>query len=193
MTVVPVMPAESSPRSTLVTVVAWIALSWSALVTLGALVNLIVLAVTPTATVNAVVNRVTQDSSFRLLPAPYQFMARHVHLVALVKVVWWAAVLVASIGVLRRKEWARRAFVAVLGIEIVLVILGSVVGESIGMKLATQLAARSRSGQVPSGMGSGLALGGLFGVGIVAILMWLLFTFRSARVRAEFESIRRAV
>ena len=192
MTVVPVMPAESSPRSTLVTVVAWIALAWSALVTLGALGNLLVLAVTPTATVNAVVKRVAQDSSFQLLPGPYQFMAHHVHLVALVKVVWWAAVLVASIGVLRRKEWARRAFVAVLGIEIVLVILGSVVGESIGMKLATQLAARSRSGQVPSGMGSGLALGGLFGVGIVAILMWLLFTFRSARVRAEFGSIRRA-
>lgn len=193
MSAVPQVPAESSPKSTLVTVVAWIALAWSALVTLGALGGLLVLAVTPTATVNAVVTRVTQDSSFALLPAPNQFMAHHVYLVALVKVIWWAAVLVASIGVLRRKEWARRAFVAVLGIEIVLVVLGIVVGQSIGMKLATQLAARSQSGQVPAGMGSGLALGGLLGVAIVAILVWLLFTFRSARVRAEFESISRAV
>jgi len=87
MTAIPVMPAESSPRSTLVTVVAWIALAWSALVTLGALGSLLVLAVTPTATVNAVVNHVTQDSSFQLLPAPYQFMAHHVYLVALIKVV----------------------------------------------------------------------------------------------------------
>jgi hypothetical protein len=186
------MPAESSPKSTLVTVVAWIAVAWSGLVTLGALGGLLVLAVTPTATVNAVVTRVTQDSSFALLPAPYQFMTHHVYLIALVKVIWWAAVLIASIGVLRRKEWARRAFIAVLGIEILLVVLGIVVGQSIGMKLATQLAARSQSGQVPAGMGSGLALGGLFGLGIVAILVWLLFAFRSARVRAEFESLRRA-
>jgi len=91
-----------------------------------------------------------------------------------------------------RKEWARRAFVAVLGIEIVLLILGTVLGQSIRMKLAAQLAARSPSGHVPPGMGSGLALGGLFGVAIVAILVWLLFTFRSDRVRAEFENIRRA-
>src|SRR5258705_11478642 len=118
MTGIPVMPAESSSRSTLVTVVAWIALAWSALATLGALGSLLVLAATPTAAVNAVVNRVTQDSSFQLLPAPYQFMAHHVHVVAVIKVVWWAAVLVASIGILRWKEWARRAFVAVLGIEI---------------------------------------------------------------------------
>ena len=192
MSAIPLVPAESTQKSTLVTVVAWIALAWSALVTVGALGGLLVLAVTPTATVHAVVTRVTQDSSFALLPAPYQFMAHHVYLVALVKVVWWAAVLFVSIGVLRRKEWARRASLAVLGIEIVLVILGSVVGQSIGMKLAAQLAARSRSGQVPSGMGSGLALGGLLGVGIVAILVWLVFTFRSARVRTEFESIRRA-
>jgi uncharacterized membrane protein len=192
MTTVPITPAESSPRSTFVTVVAWIALAWSALATLGALGSLLFLAVTPTATVNAVVNRVTQDSSFQLLPAPYQLLAHHVYLVALVKVVWWATVLVVSIGVLRRKEWARRAFVAVLGIEIVLVIFGTVLGQSIGMKLATQLAARSRSGQVPPGMGSGLALGGLFGIAIVAILVWLLLRFRSDRVRTEFESMRRA-
>ena len=144
MSAVPLMPPESSPRSTLVTVVAWIALAGSALVTLGALGNLLVLAVTPTATVNAVVKRVAQDSSFQLLPGPYQFMAHHVHLVALVKVVWWAAVLVASIGVLRRKEWARRAFVAVLGIEIVLVILGIVVGQSIGMKQIGRASCRER-------------------------------------------------
>jgi hypothetical protein len=119
-------------------------------------------------------------------------MAHHVYLVALVKVAWWAAVLVASIGVLRRKEWARRAFVAILGIEFVLVTLGIVVGQSLGMKLAARLAARSRSGQVPSGMGTGLALGGLLGVGILAVFVWLLLTFRSARVRAEFERTRRA-
>jgi hypothetical protein len=186
------MPAESSPKSTLVTVVAWIAVVWSALVTLGALRGLLFLAVTPTATVSAVVTRVTQDSSFALLPAPYQVMAHHIYLVAVVKVVWWAAVLVASIGVLRRKEWARRAFVAVLGIEIVLVTVGIVLGQLLGMKLAAQLAARSPSGKVPAGMGTGLALGGLLGLGILAVVVWLLFTFRSARVRAEFEPTGRA-
>ena len=41
-------------------------------------------------------------------------------------------------------------------------------------------------------MGTGMALGGLLGVGIVAILLWLLLTFRSARVRNEFTSAERA-
>jgi Na+-transporting NADH:ubiquinone oxidoreductase subunit NqrD len=97
-------------------------------------------------------------------------------------------VLIASLGVLRRKEWARRAFVAVLGIDIVAVIVGLFVGQSIGMGLATQLASSSPTGEVPPGMGSGLALAGLLVVGVVAILLWLLFTFRSARVREEFAS-----
>jgi hypothetical protein len=68
-----------------------------------------------------------------------------------------------------RKEWARRASVGVLGIDVILVILGIVVGQLKGIKLAGQLAAASRSGQVPPGLGSGFALGGLYGVGIVAL------------------------
>lgn len=186
------MPTASSRRSTLVTVVGWLALALSALGTVGALGNIVVLTVTPAATIQRLVDSVTQTNAFQLLPPRYQFMAHHVRLIAIVKVVWWAAVLVASIGVLRRKEWARRAFVAVLGIEIVLVIIGFVLGQSIGMKLASLLAARSPSGQVPSGVGTGLALGGLLVIGIAAILVWLLVTFRSRRVREEFENTRRA-
>jgi hypothetical protein len=41
-------------------------------------------------------------------------------------------------------------------------------------------------------MGSGLALGGLLMAGVVAILIWLLIRFRSARVREEFVSLERA-
>lgn len=188
MTALPVTPGESGHRSLLVTVVAWLFIVLSTLATLGALLNAFVLAVKP-ATVNAALNRVAEDTAFiHLLPAPYLFMLHHVHLIALIKLVWWAAVLIASIGVLRRKEWARRTFVNVLGIEIVAVIVGLSVGQSIGMGLATQLASRSPTGQVPPGMGSGLALAGLLVVGVVAILLWLLFIFRSARVREEFAS-----
>jgi hypothetical protein len=193
MTALPVTSVESGHRSTLVTVVAWLFLVLSALATLGAVLNIFVFAVTPAATINAAVNRVAQDTAvIHLLPAPYQLIIHHVYLWALIKLVWWAVVLIASIGVLRRKEWARRTFVAVLGIEIVVVIGALFVGLSIVMKLATQLASRSRSGQVPPGMGSGMALAGLLGLAVVGILLWLLFTFRSARVREEFAGTWRA-
>jgi len=152
-----------------------------------------ILATTPAATVNAVVDRIAQDTATtNLLPAPYRFMMHHVYLVASVKLAWWAAVMFVSVGVLRRKEWGRRAFVAVLGIQILQLLVGLVVGQSIGISLASQLASRSRSGEVPPGMGSGLALGGLLIVGVAAVLLWLLVAFRSARVREEFGSSARA-
>ena len=100
--------------------------------------------------------------------------------------------LIASVGILQRREWARRTFVVTLGIEIIVVILAFVMSQSMLMGIASQLASQSRTGQVPPGMGTGMALGGLLGVGIVAILVWLLFTFRSARVRNEFTSAGRA-
>ena len=184
MTALPVTPGR---RSTLVTVVAVVFIALSGLGTLGALVNVYILAVTPAATVNAIVTRFEQDSTLvRTLPAPYFFMMHHPQLVSVIKLAWLVVVLVASIGVLRRWEWARRVFTVVLGVYIFLVGIGFVVGQMIGMRLATQLAARSTRGQVPPGMGSGLALAGLLGVAIIAILLWLLFTFRSARVRDEF-------
>ena len=193
MTTLPATPAASGHRSTLVTVVAWVFLILSALATLGAVMNLLILAVTPAATVDAIVSRVTQDTAVtHLLPATYQFMMHHARLVALIKLVWWAAVLIASVGILQRREWARRTFVVTLGIEIIVVILAFVMSQSMLMGIASQLASQSRTGQVPPGMGTGMALGGLLGVGIVAILLWLLLTFRSGRVRNEFTSAERA-
>jgi hypothetical protein len=187
VTTLPLTPVEPSHKSTFVTVVAWIAIVFSALATLGALLTVFALAVTPAGTVNAAVNQVAQDTAFtRILPAPYLFMLHHVRLIAFIKLAWWATALIASIGVLRRQEWARQVFVAVLGIEILAVAFGVIMGQLIGMALASQIASTSRSGQVPPGMGSGLAFAGLLGVAIIGILVWLLFMFRSAHVREEF-------
>ena len=192
MTVAPSTPSPSAKRSSLVTVVAWIAVAYSALVTLGALLGLLAVVAAP-ATVSSEVSKLTSDTAFtHLLPAPYLFMVHHVRLVAVIKVIWWPAVLFTAIGVLQRKEWARRAFILVLGVEIFLLVASLVLSESIGMTLASRIASTSRTGEVPPGMGSGLALGGLFVVGIIAILLWLLFTFRSVRVRDEFASGRAA-
>jgi hypothetical protein len=108
----------SGRRSGFVTVVAWLFLVLSGLATLGALLQLLALVVAP-AEVSRAVNRVAQDTAVtQLLPWPYMFMLHHVHLVALIKLTWWAVVLVTSIGVLRRQEWARRTFVAVFAIGI---------------------------------------------------------------------------
>ena len=193
MTAAATTPARSDPKSTFVTVVAWIFVVLSALSLLGSLASVLILTVTPAATLNATVNRLAQDTTvINLLPAPYRFMMHHVYLVAVLKLIWWAAVLIASVGVLRRREWGRRAFVVVLGVQILQMIVGFLMGQSIGMSLARQLASRSPSGRVPPGMGTGLALGGLLGVAVIAILVWLFLSFRSARVREEFASATRA-
>jgi lysylphosphatidylglycerol synthetase-like protein (DUF2156 family) len=193
MTVVPTPPSQTRQRSTLVTVVGWLLLILSALATLGSLLALLGPLATPTETVNATTNGITQDSTFtQLAPAPYLFILQHGRFVAAVKVAWWVAVLAVSIGVLRRLEWARRAFLVVIAIELLLVTTGVFVGESIGVSLAAKIASTSRTTDAPPGMGSGLALGGLFGVAIIAALVWLLVTFRASRVRDEFASEGRA-
>lgn len=145
MTVLPSTPSPSAKRSSLITVVAWMAVAYSAFVTFGALLGLLALVAAPAA-VDSQVTELTADTAFtHLLPAPYLFMMHHVRLVAVIKIVWWGAVLVTAIGVLQRMEWARRAFVLVLGVEIALLIASLVLSESIGMTLASRIASTSRS------------------------------------------------
>src|SRR5881296_1441145 len=189
MTAIPV----ASARSTFVTVVGWLFLLLGALATLGSLTGVLVLAATPAATIDAIVSHVAQDSaSTHLLPGFFRVILHHPYLVSLMRLVWWAAVVIVSIGVLRRKEWARRSFVAVLGIAIVGVIITLVVGLSIGMSLAALIASRTPTRQVPAGMGTGFALASFLEIGVAALLLWLLFKFRSASVREEFGSTTRA-
>ncbi len=167
----------------------WLFLLVSALATLGSLMGIVVLALTPAATVDAIVSRASQDSaSTNLLPGFFRLILRHPYLVSLMRLAWWAAVVIVSIGVLRRKEWARRAFVAVLGVAIVGVIITLVTGLSIGMSVAALIASRTSSREVPAGVGSAVALASLLEVGVAALLLWLLFKFRSAFVREEFRS-----
>jgi hypothetical protein len=193
MTALPGTPPDSSHRSTLVTVVAWLFIIFSALATFGALIGFLVLAGAPAATVNSAVNRVAQDTLLtHVLPAPYLFMLHHVYLWSFVKLAWWAVVLSASIGILRRKEWARRTFVGVLAIEVVVLIVAFFVGQSIVVTLGTQIASKYGSNELPPGMGSGIALAGLLVVCVIAVLLWLFVSFRSTRVREEFAHAGRA-
>src|SRR5712692_7556331 len=178
MTAFPVTPAGSRHRSAFVTVVAWLFLVLSAFAALGVLLEVLVLAITPAADVNRTLNSVAQDTAFtHLFPTPYLFILHHVHLYALIRLTWWALVLVASIGLLRRKEWARRTFVALLAIEIVRLIVGFVLSQSLMRSVAARIAPTSGRNQMPPGIGSGFALAGLFMVGVGAILLWLLFSF----------------
>ncbi len=192
MTTLPLMPAGSGRRSTLVSAVGWLFLVCSALATIGALFQVFVMAVAPAA-VNKAVDSVAHDTAFtQLLPRPYRFMLYHVHLVALIKLAWWGLVLVASVGVLKRKEWARRTFLAVLAMGIAALLIGFAWGDSFVMALGARIASTSGRGQMPPGMGSGIALAGFTTVAIAGALLWLLFAFRSARVREEFAGSQRA-
>jgi hypothetical protein len=172
------------PKSRVVTVIAWLALGISALSMLGALVSTLVLAYFP-GDVNQVVNKVLQDTAFvRVMPRALGFELHHPVLIRLVQFVVWTVALVCAIGLLRRKDWARRLFTGLLGLAIVSVLFSFYMGQSMVWSLFSRRWSPGR--EIPEAVGSGMALGWLMIFGVVGLLLWLIVWFRSARIRAEF-------
>ena len=182
-------PTMTSPgpdsRSRAVTVVAWLALAISALEMLGALGSALVLALAPPAEIARVLSTVTRDTAVvRVMPRALWFELHHPVLVRSVQFVLWTVAVIASFGLLRRRDWARRLFIGLLGLAIVSVVFGFYTGQSMVLSLFSRPG--RAGGQTPEGVGSGLALGWLMILAVVGVLVWLVVWFRSARVRAEF-------
>ena len=99
----------------------------------------------------------------------------------------WTVALVCAIGLLRRRDWARRLFTGLLGLAIVSVLFSFYLGQSMVWSLFSRRGSPGR--EIPEAVGSGLALGWLMIFGVVGLLLWLIVWFRSARVRAEFAAV----
>jgi len=187
----PTTPTITSPRpgpkSRVVTVIAWLSLGVSVLEMLGALISTLVLAYSP-GDVNQVVNKVLQDTAFvRVMPRALGFELHHPVLIRLVQFVVWTVALVCAIGLLRRRDWARRLFTGLLGLAIVSVLFSFYMGQSMVWSLFSLRGSPGR--EIPEAVGSGLALGWLMIFGVVGLLLWLIVWFRSARIRAEFADV----
>src|SRR5258708_35427082 len=88
-------------------VVAWIFIAFSGLATFISLLQNLMVAIMP----KALFNQALQDTTLtRTMPAGPRFMFAHFQLMVLVMFIVCAATLISSIGLLRRRNSARRRF-----------------------------------------------------------------------------------
>ena len=104
--------AQVPVRSSFVTVVGWVFLAFSAMGTLiGILQNTMLATVFPLDEMN---KATSADPEFAKLPLFFRFFMAHPWLWFALALLMSATTLVASIGLLRRKNWARLLFIGIL-------------------------------------------------------------------------------
>lgn len=178
------VPSVGVPqRSTFVTVVAWIFIVLAGFTTLMSLLqNIMFFTVMP---FDAMAPAGAEGEG---MPAFMAFMLRHVRLFFLAFLLVCAATLAAAIGLLRRKEWARLAFIAMLGLGIAWN-LG-------GMALQYWVVAPAMMGpsEAPPEFRAEferatsviLAFSAAMALGFTVLFGWLIAKLRSQPVRQEF-------
>lgn len=112
-------------RSTFITVVAWIFIVITGFGTLMTLLqNIMIATIFPMAEMQ---EAMTHQEEFQDMPFFAKFMFNHFQLYFLFMFFLTATTLASAIGLLKRKQWARKAFIVVLGFGIVFVVFGFVV------------------------------------------------------------------
>lgn len=166
------------PRSTFVTVVAWIFIVFSGM----GLLEFVVFALGPFGRLFTA--QLAAQSGPQPPPA---LILSIVHVVMLVGVVVTAWVLISAIGLLLRKNWARISFIVILilgiGFSIVYMLLG-IVG-ALGMHNLPASAESPPDVQavVPFMVGAML----IFGLIFVGLYSWILVMLFRKKIRAEFQ------
>jgi hypothetical protein len=170
------------PRSTFVTVVAWLFIAVSALATPIAIAQ------------RFLVLRLLREQVMApagaprpALPTAIAFVFAHLEPIFLALVVVFAYALVTAIGLLMRKSWARPAFLALL----VIGIGGAAAGFALQSVLLAEMSRRAADSAAP-GVRHVLVAMQVFVAGaavvIVLALVWLIARLRSQSVRAEFRA-----
>ncbi len=158
-------------RSVFVTVVSWFLIVGSALNLLGAIGQIVI------------VMTVLSDELGHLsdkMPALGSFIFRHIGLLSLGMLLAAAAMLAASIGLLKRRNWARRLVIAFLGVGI-LYLLGSVVGVSFFLPPSGEGPPQFRTfNLIIYGMAN------LAWLGIAGVQAWLIWKLTTPAIRREF-------
>jgi hypothetical protein len=190
MTAVDQPGIQSPPRSSFVTVVAWIFIVLSGFSTLiGALQNLMIRSM-PFDQLNSAL----QDSSAAQLPAPARVMFSHFQLFFLVTFLLSLLMLISSIGLLRRHNWARLVFIGLLVLGIIYLLGGLFLQQSFMSSFNRSFSAaapqdslfRANAQQFESLFTAMRVFMIAFSLGIAGVFGWIVARLASARVRAEF-------
>ena len=168
-------------KSNFVTVVAWIGIALSGFTTAISIVQ------------NIVVQLVFDDTHMGQLsaaaaahlPAFAVFLFAHFRALALVTLLVFATILIASIGLLRRRNWARMIVVGLLAVAICWNVAGLVLQFTVFTELQ-----RMPGANVPASFGAFTVVIGFFAVvsalGFSILYGWLIKRLLSPAVAAEF-------
>ena len=188
-----VQPADTQvpARSSFVTVVAWIFMVLSGFATfVGALQNLMIRSM-PFDQFNTILQDSTAASQ---IPGPARFMFSHFQLFVLVTFIFSLLMFVSSLGLLRRRNWARLVFMGLLVLGIVYMLAGLFVQQSFMSSFNTSFGAatqqdsvfRATTDQFRSMLTAMRVFMIVFSLGIAGLFGWIVARLSSAKVRAEF-------
>ncbi len=180
-------------KSSFVTVVAWVFIILSGFATLISLLQNIMVGVMPRDMFNSAI----QDSTFaRVMPPSGRFVFSHLQLLVLCFFILCALTLGSSIGLLRRRNWARLIFIGLLGFGIVYNVAGLVLQQSMMSSMTSQFPLdsafsadstfRATTQQFDQMMASFRIVMVVITVGFCALFGWIITKLVSRPIREEF-------
>ncbi len=182
-------------KSTFVTVLAWIFIVLSGFATFISLMQNFMVGFMPRELFNAA----PTDSTFaHVMPGGLRFMFAHLQLLVLIALLLCGLMLLSSIGLLRRRNWARLVFIGLLSAGILYNIAGLFLQQSMfssfSSSFPTDSAFRGDSAfqqtaqqfqQMMAGMRVFMIL---FVIGFITLFGWIIAKLLSPAIRAEFLS-----
>ena len=170
---------ESTQQSTFVSVLAWIAILFSGLsAVMGWFQTLLISFLVPFPPMTS--------AEAQGVPVFVAWVFDNFQLFVVALSVFWSVAFVFSIGLLRRREWARLGITALLAF---LAVAAVVVGVAQNLMMGNFFAGTT---ELPSDFESGfLAMrvaSGVMAVAFIAVFAWLALRLNSAQVRAEFRA-----
>ena len=190
----PITPNPATlPKSTFVTVVAWIFIVLSGLTTFISLLQNVMIGFMPRDLFNSAI----QDTTFaHVMPSSTRFMFTHFQLFFLLFFVLSALMLLSSIGLLRRRNWARLVFIGLLGFGIVYNIAALVLQQSmmssftppfpIDSVIGADSTFRETTQQFTQMMAGMRVVMFIFAIGFAALFAWIIAKLMSRPIRQEF-------
>jgi len=176
-----------------VTVVAWIFIVLTGFTTFISLLQNAMLAFMP----QDLFNQALRDSTFtHAMPSGTRFMFAHLRLFVFLVLIVGAATLISSIGLLRRRNWARLLFIALLGLGIVYSIAALFLQQSMMSSFNALLPTDSALGRTGQDfrhmMGAMRVVMFVFAIGFAGLFGWIIAKLLSPPIRKEFSSSNRA-
>lgn len=183
----------TTPKSTFVTVVAWIFIVLSGFATFISLLQNVMFGIMP----RDLLNSTMQDTTLaQMMPSSARFMFAHFQLIVVLVFILCLITLLSSIGLLRRRNWARLVFIGLLGLGILYNIAGLVLQETMMSSFTPPFPMdsvfradstfRQTSQQFAQMMTGMRVVMFIFAVGFAALFAWIIAKLLSRPIREEF-------